>query len=172
MLSHLLCVLVSIHHFSLACMTCFTLQKMKGRVVTTTWLAGLAEIPAFLGKTPKIKFTITWLAGIWLTGLRFFHVIVFTGTARLPESTRRKRILRSSCALMLSSFLVTMAARATKFQWTNTMVDNLFSSLLQFKSNMEYCNVGFNIDKVKQYEAVREAMAQMYSSIKQCSRQS
>ena len=45
------------------------------------------------------------------------------------------------------------------------MDDDLLSSLLQFKSNMEYRNVHFNANKVKQYEAVREAMARKYSSI-------
>ena len=50
----------------------------------------------------------------------YFHVIAFTGTSRLPEPTRRKRILRYSCALMLSFLLVNMA---TKFESTNGMVD-------------------------------------------------
>ena len=51
---------------------------------------------------------------------------------------------------MLSSLLVNMVASATKFKWTNGVVDDLLSSLLQFKSNMEYRNADFNADKVKQ----------------------
>ena len=54
-------------------------------------------------------------------------------------------------------FPVNMAARTTrdsttnaKFKWTNGMIDDLLRSLGQFKSNMEYHNVGFNADKPKQ----------------------
>jgi len=58
-----------------------------------------------------------------------------------------------------------MAASAAKFKWKDGMVDDLLRLLLQFKSNMEYRNLDFNADKPKQYEAVREAMAQKDSSV-------
>ena len=61
--------------------------------------------------------------------------------------------------------VVNMAARATKFEWTNGMVDDLLSSLLYFKSNMEYRNVHLNANKVKRYGAVREAMTMAHPGL-------
>ena len=52
---------------------------------------------------------------------------------------------------------------ATKFKWTIEMMDDLLHALGEFKANMEYRNMDFNADKVKQYEAVRKAMARKYS---------
>jgi len=56
-----------------------------------------------------------------------------------------------------------MAALAKRFQWNKgDKVENLILCLAKFKSEMEYKNIDFNADKVKQYEAVREAMARIY----------
>ena len=41
-------------------------------------------------------------------------------------------------------------------------IENLIRCLGNYKAQMEYKNVDFNTDKVKQYEAVREAMARIY----------
>jgi len=41
-------------------------------------------------------------------------------------------------------------------------IDNLIRCLAQIKAQMEYKNIDFNADKIKQYEAVREAMARIY----------
>ena len=49
------------------------------------------------------------------------------------------------------------------FKWTIEMVDDLLHALGEFKANMEYRNVDFNVEKAKQYEAVRKAMARKYS---------
>ena len=38
------------------------------------------------------------------------------------------------------------------------MVDDLLGALKKIKSTMEYRNLDFNADKVKQYEAVRQTM--------------
>ena len=37
------------------------------------------------------------------------------------------------------------------------MVDDRLLALGEFIANMEYCNVDFNADKTKQYEATRNA---------------
>ena len=59
-----------------------------------------------------------------------------------------------------------MAAASTKqkrFQWNKgDKIENLIRCLGNFKAQMEYKNIDFNADKVKQYEAVREAMARIY----------
>lgn len=47
----------------------------------------------------------------------------------------------------------------------NDCFDKLFDliqCLANYKSGMEYKNVDFSADKVKQYEAVRQAMARIY----------
>ena len=52
---------------------------------------------------------------------------------------------------------------ATRFQWNNgDKIENLIRCLANYKSKMDYQNSDFNADKVKQYEAVREAMARIY----------
>ena len=38
---------------------------------------------------------------------------------------------------MLVNMVMNMVATATKFKWTNGMLDDLLSSLLQFKSNID-----------------------------------
>jgi len=56
-----------------------------------------------------------------------------------------------------------MAAKEKRFQWNKgDKVENLFQSLANFKAKMEYNNFDFNADKVKQYQAVWEAMPQIY----------
>ena len=50
-----------------------------------------------------------------------------------------------------------------RFQWNKgDKVENLIRCLANCKAQMEYKNIDFNADKVKQYEAVREAMARIY----------
>ena len=50
-----------------------------------------------------------------------------------------------------------------RFQWkTGDKIANLIQCLATYKSQMEYNNSDFNADKVKQYEAVRKAMAIIY----------
>ena len=52
---------------------------------------------------------------------------------------------------------------ATGFQWNNSdKIENLIRCLANYKSKMDYQNSDFNADKVKQCEAVREAMARIY----------
>ena len=59
-----------------------------------------------------------------------------------------------------------MAAASTRekrFQWNKgDKIENLIRCLGNFKAQMEYKNIDFNADKVKQYEAVRGAMACIY----------
>ena len=45
-----------------------------------------------------------------------------------------------------------------KFKWTIGTVDDLLGALKNCKSTLEYRNLDFNADKVKQYEAVRQTM--------------
>ena len=46
-----------------------------------------------------------------------------------------------------------------RFQWNEgDKTGNLIRCLASFKAQMEYKNIDFNAAKVKQYEAVREAM--------------
>ena len=55
------------------------------------------------------------------------------------------------------------ATKETRFQWNKgDKIKNLIHCLANFNAQMEYKNNGFNADKVKQYEAVREAMARIY----------
>ena len=54
-------------------------------------------------------------------------------------------------------------ASGARFQWSKgDKVENLIRCLANYKAKMEYNNSDFNADKVKQYEAVREAMARIY----------
>ena len=50
-----------------------------------------------------------------------------------------------------------------RFRWNrDDKIENLIRCLANYKPQMDYQNIGFNGDKVKQYEAVREAMARIY----------
>ena len=50
-----------------------------------------------------------------------------------------------------------------RFRWDRVdKIENLIRCLANYKSQMDYQNIDFNGDKVKQYEAVREAMARIY----------
>ena len=50
-----------------------------------------------------------------------------------------------------------------RFQWNKgDKVENLIRCLANYKAQMEYKNIDLKADKVKQYEAVREAMARIY----------
>ena len=52
---------------------------------------------------------------------------------------------------------------ATRFQWNRgDKIKNLIRCLANYKSKMDYQNSDFNADKVKECEAVREAMAPIY----------
>ena len=56
-----------------------------------------------------------------------------------------------------------MAAKEKRFQWNKgDKIENLIRCLANFKAKMKYNNSDFNADKVKQYEAVWEAMARIY----------
>ena len=51
------------------------------------------------------------------------------------------------------------ATKEKQFQWSNgDNIENLIHCLSHFKVQVEYENKDFNADKVKQYEAFREAM--------------
>ena len=53
--------------------------------------------------------------------------------------------------------------KTARFRWNQgDKVSDLIQCLAQYKSTMEYNNSDFSADKVKQYEAVRQAMAQIY----------
>ena len=55
------------------------------------------------------------------------------------------------------------STKEKRFQWNKgDKIENLIRCLGNYKAQMEYKNVDFNTDKVKQYEAVREAMARIY----------
>ena len=55
------------------------------------------------------------------------------------------------------------ATKEKRFQWSKgDKIENLIRCLANFKAQMEYKNIDFNADKVKQYEAVREATARLY----------
>ena len=52
--------------------------------------------------------------------------------------------------------------KTARFRWNQgDKVSDLIQCLAQYKSTMEY-NSDFSADKVKQYEAVRQAMAKIY----------
>ena len=54
--------------------------------------------------------------------------------------------------------------KANRFRWNQgDKVLSLIKYLASYKSTMEYNNIDFNTDKVKQYEAVREAVAKIYA---------
>ena len=60
-----------------------------------------------------------------------------------------------------SKFKKTMETR--RFRWDrDDNIENLIRCLANYKSQIDYQNIDFNGDKVKQYEAVREAMARIY----------
>ena len=53
--------------------------------------------------------------------------------------------------------------KTARFRWNQgDKVSDLIQCLAQYKGTMEYNNSDFSADKVKQYEAVRQAMAQIY----------
>ena len=53
--------------------------------------------------------------------------------------------------------------KTARFRWNQgDKVSDLVQCLAQYKSTMEYNNSDFSADKVKQYEAVRQAMAKIY----------
>lgn len=54
-------------------------------------------------------------------------------------------------------------SKAVRFRWSHgDKLSDLIQCLANYKSGMEYKNVDFSADKVKQYEAVRQAMARIY----------
>ena len=54
-------------------------------------------------------------------------------------------------------------SKAVRFRWSHgDKLSDLIQCLANYKSGMEYKNVDFSVDKVKQYEAVRQAMARTY----------
>ena len=59
----------------------------------------------------------------------------------------------------------TVVSGGKRFRWDkNDKVENLIRCLANYKSQMEFKNNDFNADKVKQYEAVRVAMAKIYEN--------
>ena len=55
------------------------------------------------------------------------------------------------------------ATKERRFQWNKgDKIKNLIHCRANFNAQMEYKKIGFNADKVKQYEAVRETMALTY----------
>ena len=51
------------------------------------------------------------------------------------------------------------ARKQKRFQWNEgDKIENLIRCLASLKARIEYKNIDFNAEKVKQYEAVREAM--------------
>ena len=51
----------------------------------------------------------------------------------------------------------------SRFQWNKgDKIENLICCLANYKSKMEWNTIDLNADKVKMYEDVREAMAQIY----------
>ena len=59
------------------------------------------------------------------------------------------------------------ATKEKQFRWSKgDKIENLFRCLANFKAEMEYKNIDFKADKVKQYKAVREAMVRIYSCMK------
>ena len=59
----------------------------------------------------------------------------------------------------------TVVSGGKRFRWDkNDKVENLIRCLANYKSQMEFKNNDFNADKVKQYEAVRIAMAKIYEN--------
>ena len=60
-----------------------------------------------------------------------------------------------------SKFKKTM--ETIRFCWgRDDKIENLIQCLANYKSQMDYQNIDFNGDKVKQYDAVKEAMAHIY----------
>ena len=58
---------------------------------------------------------------------------------------------------------VTNQTNASRFRWSQgDKISNLFQYLANYKSSMENNNSDFKADKVKQYEAFRQAMSKTY----------
>ena len=55
-----------------------------------------------------------------------------------------------------------MATTQPRFKWSDEKVRNLIRCLQEYKSAMEFKNCDSNADKVKQYEAVRKSLAEIY----------
>ena len=49
------------------------------------------------------------------------------------------------------------------FRFSDEMIDNLITCLLEYKVKCEYANIDFDADKPVQYRAIREEMAKLYA---------
>ena len=52
-----------------------------------------------------------------------------------------------------------------RFRWNDDKVNNLIQCLANYKSHMEFNSSDYNADKVKQYEAVRVLLAEIYADV-------
>ena len=60
-------------------------------------------------------------------------------------------------------------SKEVRFRWDkDDKIANLIQCLSNYKSQMEFSNKDFNADKTKQYEAVRKALACIYSHLPSC----
>ena len=60
-------------------------------------------------------------------------------------------------------------SKEVRFRWDkDDKIANLIQCLSNYKSQMEFSNKDFNADKTKQYEAVRKALARIYSHLPSC----
>ena len=60
-------------------------------------------------------------------------------------------------------------SKEIRFRWDkDDKISNLIQCLSNYKSQMEFSNKDFNADKTKQYEAVRKALASIYSHLPSC----
>ena len=62
-------------------------------------------------------------------------------------------------------------SKEVRFWWDkDDKISKLIQCLSNYKSHMEFSNKDFNADKTKQYEAVRKALASIYSHLPSCFR--
>ena len=52
--------------------------------------------------------------------------------------------------------------RRAKFRYTDELVEDLLNALLAYKTNMEFQNIDFKSDNVKQYKALRSSLAEKH----------
>ena len=50
------------------------------------------------------------------------------------------------------------------FRFSDEMIDNVITCLLEYKVECEYANIDFDADKPVQYRAIREEMVKLYAN--------